>query len=833
MLADDHIKRLQADPDGLDFDGFRRQGVELLQALSGHQWTDYNLHDPGVTLLELLCYGLTDLAYRSGFSVADYLTLESGNIDFERQALYRPQDILPVRPVTAVDYCKLIYDSIPEIDDIWLQASANSGQVEGLFSIYVKLHQPLSEIELRSEAEVRQDIIAIYAQNRNICQDLDCVYIVKTEPHYLSGEIEIDESRPAPEIYADIYFQCAMLISSGAHITRFEEALEKGMSWEELLNGPLTSHGQIDDQYFTRTTSNIDVVSLIALIRRIPGVKQVHRFQLLDQNLNKCDHLNFDLRTKSCPVLCFPSEVAQMNLLRLVYDHATDRQTSGYKPAEKRLILPQEAALLEQVRLILKKYEFSHHAFRRHDANLDELIKLPKGEYRPFQEYSTVSEHAPAIYGINHYGIPGSEPPDVHARARQLKGFLFSFEQLMANYLQSLQAIPDLYSLDAPLRKTYFSQFLGTKEIPGLDNLYTDTASADISARILLNFDQFGDRRNRVLDTLLAMYGESFPADALRRFNTYFPEEDEQLIIDSKINYLKNLRELSANRGAAINLFKPYWAGENFASLQHKILLLTGCNTSGPGRSLTGHFSTQSPAFVSKKTYLNKLGKVPDEVENKRNVIPLSLQKETIATPLKRLPHDMVCAELLSAGIDMGRYRLVPRPDKKLWLCLEDETGDALWHLIPLPEEQAVNYAHGMRQRLIELSQQAEGMHVLEHLLLRPYSNKTDRELDPIFYAHRVSIILPGFTARFADPACRAWIEELIAQNLPAHILPEIHWLDYVYLNQFEKRYKKWLELLSRYDRSRENATSVDEAADALITLLQIVRQHSSPRHWL
>jgi len=30
---------------------------------SGRSWTDSNTHDPGVTLLELLAYGLADLAY--------------------------------------------------------------------------------------------------------------------------------------------------------------------------------------------------------------------------------------------------------------------------------------------------------------------------------------------------------------------------------------------------------------------------------------------------------------------------------------------------------------------------------------------------------------------------------------------------------------------------------------------------------------------------------------------------------------------------------------------------------------------------------------------------
>ena len=36
-------------------------GMEQIRALSGTVWTDHNLHDPGVTILELAAYALTDL----------------------------------------------------------------------------------------------------------------------------------------------------------------------------------------------------------------------------------------------------------------------------------------------------------------------------------------------------------------------------------------------------------------------------------------------------------------------------------------------------------------------------------------------------------------------------------------------------------------------------------------------------------------------------------------------------------------------------------------------------------------------------------------------------
>ncbi|MET0208078.1 MAG: hypothetical protein ABW220_03505, partial [Burkholderiaceae bacterium] len=104
------------------FDALRGAGVAALQRLCGEVWTDFNLHDPGVTTLEQLAYGLTDLAYRTGFDMADYLAGPDGSIDYAGLALYPPEEILPGAPLTIEDYRRLLYGEIPELADIWIRA---------------------------------------------------------------------------------------------------------------------------------------------------------------------------------------------------------------------------------------------------------------------------------------------------------------------------------------------------------------------------------------------------------------------------------------------------------------------------------------------------------------------------------------------------------------------------------------------------------------------------------------------------------------------------------------------------------------------------------------
>ena len=50
------IERIQQEKNF--FEVLQEESLAQLQELSGNVWTDYNLHDPGVTILEQLNYAL-------------------------------------------------------------------------------------------------------------------------------------------------------------------------------------------------------------------------------------------------------------------------------------------------------------------------------------------------------------------------------------------------------------------------------------------------------------------------------------------------------------------------------------------------------------------------------------------------------------------------------------------------------------------------------------------------------------------------------------------------------------------------------------------------------
>ncbi len=50
----------------LSFETLRNEGIGHIAGFSGKIWTDHNLHDPGITILEVLCYVLSDISTVKG-----------------------------------------------------------------------------------------------------------------------------------------------------------------------------------------------------------------------------------------------------------------------------------------------------------------------------------------------------------------------------------------------------------------------------------------------------------------------------------------------------------------------------------------------------------------------------------------------------------------------------------------------------------------------------------------------------------------------------------------------------------------------------------------------
>ncbi len=99
---------------GLDQPALYARGLDRLRAVAGDVWTDHNLHDPGITILELAAYALTDLTYRASIPLPNLM--ETG----KAFGPWSAAKMLPNRPLTLLDYRKLMID-VPGVKNAWLQ----------------------------------------------------------------------------------------------------------------------------------------------------------------------------------------------------------------------------------------------------------------------------------------------------------------------------------------------------------------------------------------------------------------------------------------------------------------------------------------------------------------------------------------------------------------------------------------------------------------------------------------------------------------------------------------------------------------------------------------
>lgn len=109
-------------PPAADYTALRAEAYAAVEQLARGRWTDYNAHDPGITLLEHLADALAEIGYRGSFDVADLLTDAGGSVDY-RQPFFTARRILTSAPVTNDDYRRLLIDSLG-LSNAWVICKA-------------------------------------------------------------------------------------------------------------------------------------------------------------------------------------------------------------------------------------------------------------------------------------------------------------------------------------------------------------------------------------------------------------------------------------------------------------------------------------------------------------------------------------------------------------------------------------------------------------------------------------------------------------------------------------------------------------------------------------
>ncbi|MCC6371442.1 MAG: hypothetical protein IT236_10600 [Bacteroidia bacterium] len=471
-------------------------------------------------------------------------------------------------------HIKVIDDSISasvpqEYASLNLQINNFIGSGPGsLIAIYQTKVQKINQLI----AEVKVRLMA----NRNLCEDLIGINALKVEDILLCADIEIMSDADPDQIEAAMYFEIGKFISPAVKFYTLTEMYEKGYRTEEIFEGPLLKHGFIDNSELLKADRRkvIHVSDLISIIMEIPGVLAVKKINIANLPSDSSDNLD--------------SLNVKWNLkLSYEYNYVPRLATSLSKITFFKGPLPYHSDK-NIVDNLYQQFVSLEGNPKKTIAFAD--IEIPKGNFPDLENYRSIQDEFPSVYGIGPGGLPANASKLRQAQAHQLKGFLLMFDQLLAGYLSQLNGVKQLFSMNGEydnygnfeINKTYFSQGL-QNAVTGFTDLRKagNTANYEENVQLLTESDDtFYSRRNKFLDHLMARFSEQFTDYAMLVYRISGKKGPKELLTD-KLEVLNAYPRISAGRFKAMDYTNQskVWSVDNVSGFDERVSLLNGIAT--------------------------------------------------------------------------------------------------------------------------------------------------------------------------------------------------------------------------------------------------------------
>lgn len=409
-------------PVNQDFKALRDQGLAYIQQYSGMEWTNLNPSDPGVTILDQVCYALTELGYCNDFSVNDLLTRSNGELHITDQ-FYLPEDIMTVSPLTTTDYRKYLIDGVEGINNAVVTA-ISSHWAQGIYQIYLSIDQTVIANSDPKKQQTNIDKVCKAAffylnKSRNIGEFF-------LEPRALipinvavGGVLEIDNESNWPHILPRIELAIRNYIFPEVSQKSYDELFNDGISADEIFNGPRLKNGWIETKALGENRSKLYADELNNLVSSVSGVVS--------------SQLNLGIMK--------PAFIE----VNPIYEIITVDLAGVIKKCKNIPIKSQHLQSLETL-VASSTIQFG--------SAVGAQTTLPKGKFRDVNTYYAIQNTFPEIFAVGTDSVTANAPDFDIARSRQLKGYLTLFDQVLANQFSQLANVNRLFSFKNSLTGT-------------------------------------------------------------------------------------------------------------------------------------------------------------------------------------------------------------------------------------------------------------------------------------------------------------------------------------------------------------------------------------------
>lgn len=829
-----------------DYEALRKIGISHIEKTASAIWTDYNIHDPGITTLELLCYAVTDLSYRIANSIPNLLATPTDNGENTKH-FFSASEIFPTKPVTINDYRKLIIDiegvknawlikkTVPVVADITRKklrfsppAAGRWGPVEiqGFYDVLLEFD---TNVTAAQKLNIRQTTRETLLKNRNLCENFLAIEEVGKQEFRLCIELELKPEIDPFEAVAQMLFNIQLHLTPLIRFYWLRNLLDEGYTTDTIFEGPLLTHGFIKEEELLASNlkTELHLSDIMQQILNVAGI-----INILDIIFNPTDQIEelpnkwvIPVAASTQPVL----DVLECNIL--VYKN-------GIPLRPDRNILQQR---LEQL--------LNDH-ISGNDQTRTEDIRFDTGTFSEIGNYYSIQNHFPKNYGISHWGLPSDATEERKAEAKQLQGYLYFFDQQLANYFSQLSHLRDLFSTEDETA-TYFTDLVTS--FSNSTDLFVnkDTVGTKVQAAAEAKVD-FHKRRNLFLDHLLSRFSESF-YDYVSVLYSGFTSNTKDVIspatvnqedvIQDKLNFLRNYPEFSSNRFVGYNYTAaPVWDTDNISGLEKRLKRLLGFDN------------------INRRNLVNLLTTVRHGLNESNNdqywfaIIDYRDNKTLLEGSTKYASKELASFDLedvLALIYNSINLKSVENANNTFGYQVL-KAGLVIGTSSEVYTSKAA--ADADRQLLVTLVTQSraeEGLFLVEHPLLLPDRNpeiplsppespisspieppasppeapkspflpicvdegcKDCEDKDP--YSFRISVILPAYAPRFLNLGFRTYCEQTIRMESPAHTFVKICWVSNEQLVEFQDAYNQWL--------AQKSTAVLDPTNSKLVRLIDI-----------
>ena len=852
--------------DDLDYSFLRKKGQEYIEQLASDIWTDYNEHDPGITILEMLAYALTDLGARIEMPLENLLAPEDGSTGKIEEQFFNASEILPSNPVSEADYRKLFID-IEGVKNCWLKPYSKTVYVDckhdklsynpdefnsthedfkkdfklqGLYDVIVDYEdsekekcksEETEEAEGNGHEDINDEIKRRFHSNRNLCEDLVRISKVEKHPVKVCAHIEVEPEADEELVHAKVLNTIDNYFSLSLKFYSLKQLFDKGYTSDEIFEGPVLTSGFLDPKELdeAKLREEVRLSDLMQLIMNVEGVKVIKDISIGDCSTNKEETESWVLCIDDGKKPCRCEESTFSYFKGVLPVNVNEKKVEVYRNE----IEQAEKDAQEQ-------------------AKLDMEIEIPSGVNLGTNETTTIQNDFPETYGIGRVGLPPRADTARKAKAKQLKSYLLFFDQVLANYFAHLGKVKDLLSVSGKTSKTYFAQQVeDIKDFSGLVNHYPADDPEKLTQELLAELDNNIERRNKLLDHLIARFAEKFSEYAFLMKQLYGNYAD-QAVLNSKENFLTDYNVTSRQRGSAFNYYNQpeenLWDTPNVSGIQKRISRLAGIKNYNR-RNLSGSFAEVYELTDSDGNEVHRW-----RIRDTENEIILSATENYSAKVLAQREMYLAVAKIIQTPLqtieEAFQNEILDEAEVGNFEIQLSESGKYSFDLINLDAEadstdriiarqfsyydtqdelkQAIlDIIRFMRQDFTE-----EGIFVVEHNLLRPDVTENSAPLDyflPICtdectncepldpYSFRITVVLPGWTYRFADRNFRNFLGELIRKEIPAHVLAKVCWIGYPKITDepeeendmvhFEKAWREFLFTKTELEQEQDETT--------------------------